>query len=353
MKTLVKTGQAKTLVLMKFGSHLYGTNTPASDTDYKGVFIPDMRDVLLGRQPKTSITESTGQALSKNTVDDVDTEMFTLQGFLRMVAEGQVVALDMLFAPKEMFVEYDPYWDSVQAFAKEYLLCKQTTAYVGYCRKQAAKYGIRGSRVGEVRQLLDFLNKIEDKASKMYEHYEALKNHCVDKEFTSIIEAKETRNIGGGGVKNQWANLMVDCCNRKCTLTVNVKGAIEMFQKLFDAYGARALQAESNEGVDWKAMSHAMRCCEEAIELLDTHKITFPLVRAEYHKEVKQGKHDYKKIAEELEELMAEVERAAARSTLPDDPRWKALDNYVVGVYERMLREAFKLEDKAEEKGLF
>ncbi len=90
------------VIKMKFGSHVYGCNTPTSDTDYKGVFIPPMRDVLLGKQPKTSVVKSTGQSHTKNTNEDVDDEMFTLQGFLRMVAEGQVVALDdfvcMLYA---------------------------------------------------------------------------------------------------------------------------------------------------------------------------------------------------------------------------------------------------------------
>ena len=28
------------IVLMKFGSHLYGTNTENSDTDLKGIYMP-------------------------------------------------------------------------------------------------------------------------------------------------------------------------------------------------------------------------------------------------------------------------------------------------------------------------
>lgn len=39
----------KTVVKIKFGSHLYGTNTPASDLDYKSVHIPDVDDILLQR----------------------------------------------------------------------------------------------------------------------------------------------------------------------------------------------------------------------------------------------------------------------------------------------------------------
>lgn len=35
------------IVKMKFGSHLYGTNTEDSDVDYKGVFLPSKKEILL------------------------------------------------------------------------------------------------------------------------------------------------------------------------------------------------------------------------------------------------------------------------------------------------------------------
>ena len=37
------------IVKMKFGSHLYGTSTLLSDTDYKAVYIPEARDIILQR----------------------------------------------------------------------------------------------------------------------------------------------------------------------------------------------------------------------------------------------------------------------------------------------------------------
>lgn len=35
------------VVKMKFGSHLYGLNTPNSDVDYITVFIPDVKDLIM------------------------------------------------------------------------------------------------------------------------------------------------------------------------------------------------------------------------------------------------------------------------------------------------------------------
>jgi predicted nucleotidyltransferase len=44
------------IVEMRFGSHLYGTATPLSDLDYKGVYLPDGRDILLQRVRGTRAT---------------------------------------------------------------------------------------------------------------------------------------------------------------------------------------------------------------------------------------------------------------------------------------------------------
>ena len=35
----------------KHGSHLYGLNTPNSDIDYKGIFMPDLNELLLETSP--------------------------------------------------------------------------------------------------------------------------------------------------------------------------------------------------------------------------------------------------------------------------------------------------------------
>lgn len=69
---------------------------------------------------------------------------------------------------------------------------------------------------------------------------------------------------------------MLEVCNRKVQEHATLKEAHAMFKRIFDEYGQRALLAEKNEGVDWKAMMHATRVCHEAKELLLDHRITYP-----------------------------------------------------------------------------
>lgn len=71
----------KTIVEMVFGSHLYGLETPTSDKDYKGIYLPHPREILLGTAKK-SIDTSTGDKNSKNGVNDVDRQIYSLQSLL-------------------------------------------------------------------------------------------------------------------------------------------------------------------------------------------------------------------------------------------------------------------------------
>ena len=92
------------IVKMKFGAHLYGTATSDSDLDYKGIFLPTKEQLLLGCVPK-SHNYSTGKDYSRNTKNDVDTELYSLHYFIKLACAGQTVAMDMLHAPDSMILK--------------------------------------------------------------------------------------------------------------------------------------------------------------------------------------------------------------------------------------------------------
>ncbi len=66
------------IVEMRFGSHLYGTATAQSDLDYKAVYLPDARDILLQRvQPALALPPAKDPG-DKNAPGDIDREIFSL-----------------------------------------------------------------------------------------------------------------------------------------------------------------------------------------------------------------------------------------------------------------------------------
>lgn len=122
-------------------------------------------------------------------------------------------------------------------------------------------------------------------------------------------------------------------CGRKLPFTSSIKNARDVTQRLVDEYGQRALQAESQQGVDWKALSHAVRVGSQAIELLTTGHVTFPLPNAAHVIAIKTGQVSYQHVSAEIESLLAAVEAEAERSSLPAEPDREWIDDFVIKTY--------------------
>ena len=318
--------ELNTIVRMKFGSVLYGTDSPLSDTDIKGVFIPSARDIVLQRAPKT-VQMHTGDQNAKNTSADIDQDMYSLHYYLQLLAEGQVVALDMLFAPDSMLEINSPIWYDIRA-NRNSLICKKTKAFVGYCRKQTAKYGLKGGRIATLKSVNNFLHTIHGQ------------NGGMEKRVDDVYEILPTLEHTGRYVDPVSKRKIYEVCGRKFQDTCSIEEMIRCLEKILDNYGRRAYLAEKNEGIDWKAISHAFRVCYEVQELLLTHQITFPLKQRDFIKAVKYGKFHYKndRIGEQLEELMKQVEDAALLADLPEHVNREWIDNFIFDVYSRAIK---------------
>jgi hypothetical protein len=317
-----------TVVQIKFGSHLYGTSTPTSDTDYKSVFIPEARDIILQRCPRT-MSMGTGRKKAegeRNLTTDIDNECYSLHYYLQLLREGQTGAVDMLFAPNPE--QSTLLWDHLR-MNRERLLTKKSVAFVGYCRTQANKYGIKGSRVAAAKRAMEFFQTAIEMHSTVTKVGDVVGGvpRVID-EFTYVVEKETT----GGNFETYFV-----CCDRMVGFKNTLKEAASIFTRIHENYGARARMAESNEGIDWKALSHAVRVGHEALELLKFRWITFPLPNAPHILDIKQGKLDYKVVAEEIEGLLVQVEEASAHSMLPEhaDSAW--IDDLIYRVYSQQV----------------
>lgn len=314
-----------TIVRVQFGSHLYGTSTPASDVDYKSIHIPDAKDILLQRVSDSISNKRVKAEGERNNPDDIDDESYSLQRYLSLLAEGQTVAIDMLFAPEDKLLFTCPLWKFIRE-NKDRLLTKRSAAFVGYCRQQANKYGIKGSRVAAVKAAVDYLASeisLLGPHRKVYEIGAGLERLCG--EHTEIV-SKET-------TPDRFETYFM-CCNRCVGFNNTIGEAYRIFSHIYEEYGDRARKAQANEGIDWKALSHAVRVGNEALELLKTGAITFPLPNAAHVLDIKLGWLKYDTVAEEIEQLLLAVEEAAKTSTLREESDREWIDTLVQNVYK-------------------
>ena len=70
---------------------------------------------------------------------------------------------------------------------------------------------------------------------------------------------------------------------------------------------SNGLQISTN-AVDWKAVSHAFRCCYQIEELLNIGFLQYPLKDAEFLKQIKYGKLDWKTLDPMLFNEISKIE---------------------------------------------
>ena len=305
------------IVKMIFGSHLYGTSTSESDTDYKGVFLPCKEDILLGRIPKSSHL-STGDDFSRNTRYDIDIEFYSLHYFIKLACQGQTVAMDMLHAPDAMILENSHVWQTIVK-NRDRFYSKNLKAFIRYARSQAGKYGVKGSRLNAVNQVLTFLKKYDSN----------LKMRVIWEQLPRIEHCYDVPPDPNGMRQYQ-------VCGKSFQESAAIGYVIPILEKFASEYGHRANLAAMNKNVDWKAISHALRAAYQIKEILSQNTLTFPLAQAPFLKAVKQGRVDFRTEAGPvLETLMDEIEELCAQSRLPDKADTEFWDRFICSTLEK------------------
>src|SRR6185369_17913586 len=109
----------------------------------------------------------------KNTSDDIDVEMFAVHNYLHQLMEGQTFALDMFFTPDSFHKEASEDWKYIQQ-NKAHFIHRNVKPFFGYARQQAAKYGVKGSRVSVVQEMLKIFKALHPE-SKVREHEQILR----------------------------------------------------------------------------------------------------------------------------------------------------------------------------------
>lgn len=311
----------------QFGSHVYGTNIPTSDRDYKAIYLPSADDILLQRIKASTQTKTKKDPHAKNTADDIDIETFSLDKYLKLLMDGQTVALDMLFTPEQFWVgDVDPIWYEIRHH-KDKFLHSGVLSFVGYCRTQANKYGIKGSRMKAVRSSLEYL--------KLSSNYETIR--LEDISLDNLIKAHDDKlvKITMCNAPNGKIEPHLDICNRKFGMRTKVEYVVNVLQRIYDEYGERARLAEKNEGIDWKALMHAVRVQCEARELLQTKNITFPRPEKDLLLKIRKGEMDYKDVAKIIEEGLEELEEMD--SDLPEKPDKGFAEELIKGTYAQQV----------------
>lgn len=332
IQTLIQEFQTKynytIIYITQYGSKLYGTDNPNSDTDYKGLFIPSAKDVLLKRDID-HYNFSSGDDKSKNSQDDIDLQLFSIYKFFHLLKKGETGAMDILFSlfREDTQIYNDPQYTLV---LKEYyprFYNRKLHSFIGYCVGQSKLYNIKGERYNELTQFTKALEEISKErfSHKLESLYSDIEELIVSHRYKYIDFVMAPTSRGSGEHQD---GRYIEVLGKRFLGTVTIAYFIEKITDMQAQFGNRA--KASAKGVDYKALSHAMRVISEIEELLDDNFITFPLKNAHYIKQIKEGKITLEEVMNVIDQKLDIVNAKLEASDLPLNSDEEFMDGLIL-----------------------
>jgi len=331
----VKANKETTLFTLLTGSHLYGNATSTSDFDYKAVCVPPLDELLLNTKITNRKEKPVGVgAGGKMSAGESETEYLPIQVFLDDFFNGQTYALEVAFAvlqQKPPFSESGILtWNSSLGLCKlvqardmiedlvNVYLTKNVKKMVGYAVSQSKMYGLKTERFTSLNSVLDI---ILDYFTVKLPAFDALRKTKLSdtpdllEKLCKLDYVKMSTVMNARGGKSEAP--AIEICNKKHVVTSYWATVLDSVEATLNQYGARVKEFEG-QGVDWKALSHAIRITEQVLELCSTGFLMFPRPNAQFLKEIKNGKIKLEEATEYLQNTFFKVDDAILTSELQE-----------------------------------
>lgn len=178
----------QTIVKHLAGSQAYGTSTPESDTDYRGIFLANKEFILT---PFYKVKE----VADKN---EEDTKFYELNQYLKLYTEANPNILESLWVEPEHIVESTEIYDYLRSFNQKLLSSKIAFSYTGYAYNQIKRMTNHHGWMDKERIAEKRLNEI------LEEHpvdevlawmYDSFPQYLVDRLDTSKLHPFNTKKI--------------------------------------------------------------------------------------------------------------------------------------------------------------
>ena len=313
----------KTTVLFSVltGSHLYGTSTPASDFDYKAVCLPSLDDLLMNVKLTNRKEKPEGVGASdKMLAGETETEYLPLQVFLDDVFAGQTYAVEVLFALLQGKAEFSqstlfmaPLLPKFQQLASRFVT-RDVKKMMGYAVGQAKNYGVKADRHATFALAYKLLMELDPTDHEG----ELSSRRLADVDLTQLLALPHVKMTTIKNAKGGYEDApALEVCGKTYPLTNKVFTVAHSLHLTLEDYGHRVKQF-SGTGADYKALSHALRVAEQAVELVTTGKLVFPRPNAALLLEVKNGQHNVDDVLAKFEHMFETLDKEVAVSKLPE-----------------------------------
>lgn len=299
------------------GSRLYGLDGPDSDFDFKGIHLPQIDSLILGKA-----SHHQGHVGQVGEVKS-EWESFSLQEFLKLAAKGEDVAFVMLHCSDKQVLEDSEIFAWLRHCRSKFYT-KRMSGQMGYAKNQASKYALRADRMAAVESVISTLEEMEKNGvGRLGQDWDRFKEGDYVKKAVSPLDRGADKRI-------------LDVAGKQLPATITPAYGLDILCRLRDSYGERVRAAKSMEGKDLKSISHAFRVAYQLLHTFKDGDFSFPLPETPFLRDLKFGRLDFVKdgLDDKLNGLILEVEKLAEASPYPEKVDQEWLDNLVLGEYD-------------------
>lgn len=169
------------------GSIAYGTNTPTSDTDIRGVFICELDDILSGDYPE-QINDETN-----------DVVFYELGRFLNLVSSNNPNILELLNAPEDCILSKNSLFDLILEHKDRFVTKKCANSFYGYAISQIKKASGLDKKQNwesertERKDPIDFCHAIIKNETKPLKEF--IEDNELDQLFCGVTSIPHARDL--------------------------------------------------------------------------------------------------------------------------------------------------------------
>lgn len=283
------------------GSHMYGTNTPDSDIDKRGVCIPP-RNVVMGF----------ARNFEQQIFEGEDTTVFSLMKFMKLCLENNPNIIELLYAPEDCIQVCTPIWEKVRARRDEMLSAKCFHTFTGYAHSQLNRMRSHREwlRKGEPKKPTREEFGLKQAGQGVRELAQGIDVFEISPEAKAIIEKEKAYKAA----HRQW----------------------EDYQRWLKERNPARAKLEAAHGYDTKHALHLMRLMRMVHEILTTGKVIVRRPDAEELLAIRNGCYTLDQLLEKIEKLEAEVTKVYETKTyvLPFSPPHQEMSDFAVELHD-------------------
>ena len=289
MPNVMEMAERNLIYQVRYGSWAYGTNTPESDVDTRGIFIPD-KEFILGINRVEQYQSS---------VEDY--VCFALPKFFQLARNANPSIIELLWVEEKNILFMNEFGEQLRDNRELFLSKKVRHTYAGYAFEQLRR--IKGHK-----KWID--NPPSEPNQDDFWVKRGFNTRSGEHVVLELFGEKEYRKA-----VRDYQNYLKWRKNRN-----PVRKEIE------DAYG-----------YDCKHAMHLVRLMKMAVEILTEGYVYVLRPDRGFLKQVRDGHFDYDELVEWAEEQDKKIDDAYIHSALPHKPDVEKINNLLIEMTEKWL----------------